>query len=364
MPKRVLHLSSESSWRGGERQIAYLMEESRLAGLEVLVAGKKKSAFEEWCVDENFEFLGLPFRNGLDFATAWSIRRIARDRGVDLIHTHSGQSLSIAYWASLLGMNAPIVVHRRVDFPLKSGGFSLKKYTFEGVKAIICVSRFIEEMVRDKVGDTKIIKTVYSGIDFSGFRDDPSSGYLHRELNIDPNKKLIANISALAPHKDYPTFLKTAKRVLANRNDCHFLIVGEGSLREKLEIQANELGISTGLTFTGFRKDVPEIFRELTVFLITSETEGLGTTIIDAMYNEIPVVATEGGGIPELVVEGKTGFLCPVRDDGCLAQRVEELLDNSSMVKAMGKEARLRAQGFSKKEMAQRIFEIYDEVSS
>lgn len=360
--KRVLHLSSESTWRGGEQQMAYLIEESIIAGLEISVAGKRGSEFQKWCADRGVPFHPMGFKNGLDISTSNRIKKLARNQNIDLIHTHSGKSQSLAYWASRLGMPQPVVVHRRVDFPLKSKGFSLRKYTYPGVKAIICVSKTIEEMVREKTGTEKFVSTVYSGIDFSRFNAEPSTGYLHREFGISPEKKLVANISALADHKDYPTFIRAAKAFSEKSDEVHFLIVGEGELRSELEKLVSASGIQNHLTFTGFREDVPKIFRELTAFLITSKTEGLGTTVIDAMHNGLPILATRGGGIPELVVDGETGFLCEVGDYQCLAEKLLYLIEHPDQAAVFGKNARERSLLFSKEAMAKEVIKIYEKV--
>ena len=360
--KRILHLSSESTWRGGEQQMAYLIEESLASGIEVSVAVKRNSAFQEWCAERKIPFHPMSFANGLDISTALKIKGVAQERKVDLIHTHSGKSQSLAYWASQLGMPQPVVVHRRVDFPLKSKGFSLRKYTYPGVKAIICVSKTIEEMVREKTGTDKFVSTVYSGIDFSRFNSAPATGYLHREFGISPEKKLVANISALADHKDYPTFIRAAKAFSEKSDEVHFLIVGDGELRSELEKLVSASGIQNHLTFMGFREDVPKIFRELTAFLITSKTEGLGTTVIDAMHNGLPILATRGGGIPELVVDGETGFLCEVGDHQCLAEKLLYLIEHPDEAADFGKNARERSLLFSKEAMAREVVKIYEKV--
>ncbi len=360
---KVLHVSSERGWRGGEQQIAYLIEYSIAVGAEVVVAVRKGSEMEKWCRDNEIRHVSGSFKNGLDISTARLIRRTAKNEGVDLVHTHSGKGHSLAYLALRLGMRKPVVVHRRVDFPLKKSGFSLKKYDHPRVKAIVCVSNTIKAMVAPFITKPERAVTVYSGIDFNRFNQDAPTGYLHSEFGIEPSKKLVANISALAPHKDYPTFLMAAKTYLQNRDDVHFLIVGGGRLEEELKDQATQLGIDHQVTFTGFRSDIPSVFRELYAFLITSSTEGLGTTVIDALHNGLPVVATKGGGIPELVRDGVEGFLSEVGDEVSLAKQLEQLTTNPELRDQLGKNAALRSQMFSKEEMGKGVHAVYQNLA-
>ncbi len=359
---RILHLSSERTWRGGEQQIAYLIEASQAQGIEVFVAVRSGSAFEKWCDDKGVHTFPLGFSSGIDIRSAFALKKIAKKCDAHIIHVHSGKAMSITHLSVLLGMKVPVVVHRRVDFPIKSRGLSRRKYAHKSVKQIICVSDAIATIAKQTVSRPEIVKTIHSGIDFSRFSDKPKSFYIHDAYGLDRKFKLVANVSAVAPHKDYPTFLRTAARILSSQHDVHFLIVGDGKLMVQIKDLAMQLGIEKHITFTGFRKDIPDLLRELDVFLITSETEGLGTTIIDAMYNHIPVVATAAGGIPELVQDGVTGFLCPVKDVNALADRVVRLLEKPELAAAFGQNAMKKALNFSKEIMASKILHIYREV--
>lgn len=357
---KVLHLSSEKTWRGGEQQIAYLIEASREMGVEVVVAVRRHSDFETWCRQAGLDVHAMGFRNGLDLLTAKSVADLVKRCGAQLVHVHSGKSHSIAYLASKLGLSVPIIVHRRVDFSLKTSGPSLGKYNHPQVKAIICVSHAIADMVRQAVARPDRVHVVHSGIDFARFAEaHTNEGWLRRELNLSASTWLIGNVSALAPHKDYPTFLRTAKRVCASHRDVHFVIAGEGDERGPLEKMVESEGIQKRVTFLGFRKNVPGLLAELDLFLMTSKTEGLGTTIIDAMHSRLPVVATRAGGIPELVKNGVNGYLCKPGDDACLADRVGALLNDPAMRTAMGDAGHSHSAAFGKNEMARAVVEVY-----
>lgn len=358
----VVHLSSERSWRGGEQQMAYLIENLIPSGVKVAVLARENSAFEKWCADRDIDLYTAGFRIGPDLSTALKLKRVVRDLGADLVHVHSGKSHTIAWLAASLGMRAPIVVHRRVDFPLSGSPVKLAKYNHPSVKKIICVSDAIADLIRSKVARPERVARVYSGIDFTRF-DGPNTGSDFRKENgIPEGALLVGNVSALAPHKDYYTWIRTAKRVAEVRDDVYFVAVGEGGLTEEIKAAAAEAGIEKRVVFTGFRKDVPDLLPQFDIFLITSETEGLGTGIIDAMYCRLPVVATRAGGIPELVVPDKTGFLCEVGDDICLAKRVVQLLDAPALRQRFGKEGRARAELFSGRDMAAAVVKIYSEL--
>ncbi len=361
---KILHLSSEKTWRGGEQQMAYLIKYLNSQGVDSVVCSRHNSAFSQWCKENETPFYEMSFKSGVDFRTALKIKRIARKEKADIVNSHSGKSHSLAYLAIQFGMQTPLVAHRRIDFPVKKSGFSLKKYHHQGLKKVICVSDAISKKVKEALDEKRKVITVHDGIDPARFTLSDSTGYIHTEFKIHPSKMLIANISAIAPRKDYGTFLQTAKIILNQRDDCHFLIVGNGTLEKEMKALAANLELTDKVTFTGFRTDISEIFRELTVFLITSDIEGLGTTVIDSLYNGIPVVATRAGGIPELIRDGKDGFLCPLYDAKCLAQKVEILLDSQTTRTAMKNSGHEHAKQFTNVKMGDGVLKVYREVLS
>jgi glycosyltransferase involved in cell wall biosynthesis len=361
-PVHVLHISTEKNWRGGEQQIAYLIQASAKWGVRCSVAVRKGSAFERWCAEHGVDHYSMSMAGGLDVLTARGIRAICRKADVNVVHTHSGKGLTLVYIAILLGLNLPVMAHRRVDFALSKRGISAAKYNHTQVRQIVCVSDAIAHMVRRTADRPERVVTVHSGIDFARFQGAQRTGMLHRELRLPESTPIVGNVAALAPHKDYPTFIKVAAEVCREHPYVHFVAVGEGELEAELRQQVNAAGLSDRLHFMGFRTDIPQVLAELDVFLITSRTEGLGTSVIDAMYSGLPVVATQAGGIPELVLQGITGVLCPVGDAHALAQELLRLLHDAALRTALGTAARKRAALFSKDAMAEKVVSLYKDM--
>jgi glycosyltransferase involved in cell wall biosynthesis len=164
---------------------------------------------------------------------------------------------------------------------------------------------------------------------------------------------------------DYSTFISTAKLLIEEyRLDAHFVIIGDGPLRSDVEQWIEKSGISSYITMTGFRSDVPEILPELDVFLITSETEGLGTSILDAFACEVPVVATAAGGIPVIVHHKETGLLAPIKDYDSLAELVHQLAKDKSLQKHLVEGASQLLQRFTKESVAEQTKASYEALLS
>ncbi|MCI0434938.1 MAG: glycosyltransferase family 4 protein [Gemmatimonadetes bacterium] len=359
----VLHLSSERTWRGGEQQIAYLIHESAKLGARSHVACRRGSAFEGHCQREQIPHTSLAFANETDLGTAWAIRELCRRRSFDLLHLHTGHSHAIGVWSHILGSRVPMILHRRVDFPVRSNPLSRLKFNFRGIRRIICVSNRTREVLQPSLRNPGVCRTVYDGIDPARFENAANHGILHREYGLSPQEKIVANISAIAPHKDHPTFLETADRVVRAGVAARFFIIGGGAGREELRRQVDERRLGSHVFLTGHRNDIAEIFREIDVFLMTSSQEGLGTTILDAFCNRVPVVATAGGGIPEIVRHEETGLLAPVGDADTLAAHVRALLGDADHARRLTEAAhRLLMSGFTHTHMAHGVMSVYREA--
>ena len=359
---RVLHLVSEKTWRGGEQQVAYLIEELLRQNIGCFVACRRNTPFENYCQKQQVPHIALPFANEFDVVTALKIKQYCQDQQIDVVHAHSGHSHAISVWAHLLGNKRPIVLSRRVDFPVKDNALSQFKYNYKGIRRIICVSDKIKEVVSRSLKHPELCITIYSGIDMSRFTNSKKRHELHNEYKLPPHQKLIGNVSAIAPHKDYFTFVDTAALLLQQNADLTFFIIGDGPLREQIEAYVQEKGLQEHIILTGFRNDVPQVMPELDVLLVTSETEGLGTTILDAFSCRTPVVATAAGGIPELVEHGQTGLLAPVKDATALAANVQQVLNKEELRERLIRNASQKVLVFTREQTALRTLSVYKEV--
>lgn len=359
---RVLHLSSEKSWRGGERQIAYLLDELTDSEAECHVACRKNSAFHEFISEKTMPFVTHSFKSEFDIRTACSIRNYCRKKNIDIIHSHSGRSHGIAVLAELFGAKTTLVVSRRVDFPIKDNNWSRFKYDFPQVKKIICVSGAIEKIVRKSVKKPDRCVTIHSGIDFDLYAESKPEGVLRKNFDVPDDFLLIGNIAAIAPHKDYFTFVDTAAKALANGLKARFFIIGDGPEKQKVNDYIVSGGLGDSIFMTGFLENIHKIMNELDIFLISSKTEGLGTSVLDAFASRTPVVATMAGGIPELVEHEKTGLLAAVGDSTALAVALERMASDRDIRDYIIKNAFEKVRLFSKEKTAQRTLEVYKEV--
>ncbi|MEL7147609.1 MAG: glycosyltransferase family 4 protein, partial [Bacteroidota bacterium] len=276
---------------------------------------------------------------------------------------HSSKSHGIVALCSLLGVRTPIILSRRVDFKLKKSGFSNWKYNIPQIKRILCVSNEIRDMVRQEINDEERAITVYSGVDLNRFKGVTNKHFLKKRYNLKEDAVLVGNTSALADHKDYFTFIDTADQYLRTGNqNTFFFIIGDGPLQSEIKDYIISKSLSSRIFMTGFLQNIPEILCELDVFLMTSKTEGLGTSILDAFASHLPVVSTNGGGLKETVINEKTGLSAEVGDSDVLSKHLFRLIQDDELKKTLSASAFDFVQQFSKERTAMKTRSIYEEV--
>ncbi|QSE96379.1 glycosyltransferase family 4 protein [Fulvivirga lutea] len=362
MSLKVLHISSERSWRGGEQQIAYLITELQSHGVHNEVLCQQGSEFEKYCESNSINYHTTQFSGLKGFSKgAKVLKKISKE--FDLIHLHTSKGHTVAFYSYLRGCRAKFVLSRRVDFVPGSSLFTRWKYTFKGIKKILCVSEAIRNIMINYLGEKyeDACVTVHSGVDLDKFKSTDELD-LKKQYKIDPATFIIGNTSALADHKDYYTFIDTAYLIIQSGFKCKFFILGDGPLEDEIKKYCYSQGIGDHVIFTGFVSNPIEYLRNFDLFLITSKTEGLGTSIIDAFANDIPVVATNAGGIPELVINEQTGLLCDVKDSNHLTEAVLRLASDNELKQRLITNAKAHIKNFTKEETAKKTLKIYQEI--
>jgi len=344
---KVFHLDSERTFRGGERQVFYLIEGLKEKGVEnFLFCPANSHLFKE----VNVKKIPLSMRGEFDVFSAIKLSKFIKKFEPHILHAHTAHSLSTAIVAKKLsGKNPKIIASRRVDFHIKSK----KKYL--AADRIIAVSNAVKEVLKkDGISEEKI-NVVYSGIDLADFANLDGE-YLRKEFNLREDDFIIGNIAALTEQKDHETLLKGVSHL---EIDFKLFIVGEGHLRKKLERLSEKLKIKDRVIFTGFRKDARNFLKIFDLFVLTSKWEALGTSILDAMAAGVAVVATNVGGISEMIEEGVDGFLVEAGDHKDIAEKIVFLKENKDVRDKIVFNAREKVKNFSVENTVEKIFRIY-----
>jgi L-malate glycosyltransferase len=359
-----LHVDTARTWRGGQNQVLVTVMCLRSLGHRAVLVAHPNGELRRRAA-EGLELVPLAPRTEMDLAAAWRLSRVIKQLRPDIVHAHDPHGVAMAALAlsmSTQPRTPPLAAARRVDFRL--GRNALSRWKYRQVDCFICASEAIRQIVlRDGVEPGRAV-TVHEGIDL-GRIDAAPPAELHKELWLPHHAPIVGNVAALVAHKGQRHLIDAAVEVLRHEPDARFIIAGEGELRDSLQHQIKHLHLEKHVVLAGFRPDVLSLHKAFDIFVMSSVTEGLGTSLLDAMACGKPVVASRTGGIPEVVEDGVTGCLVPPRDHTAMAEAIVKLLADKNLRERMGAAglARVREQ-FTAERMVEKTLQVYEKLLS
>ena len=358
-----LHIDTAKTWRGGQNQVLLTVLGLRALGHRSMLVAHAAGELR-LRAKEGLDLVPLTPMTEMDLGAAWKLARLIKQLRPDVIHAHDPHGVAMAALALSMSTQLdkpPLVAARRVDFHMK--GNALSRWKYRQVDCFVCASAAIRDMVvADGVPASRVF-VVHEGIDLGHVEAAPAAN-LHAELWLPHHAPVVGNVAALVPHKGQRHLIEAAALVLKKAPDARFVIAGEGELREALERQIKEHHLEKHVFLVGFRPDVLSVHKAFDIFVMSSVTEGLGTSLLDAMACGKPIVATTAGGMPEVVRNGETGLLVPPREHEAMAAAIVTLLTDEPMRRAMGTAGEARVQEhFSAERMVQDTLALYRRVA-
>ena len=190
-------------------------------------------------------------------------------------------------------------------------------------------------------------------------------GALRRELGLAPDAPLVGIVGRLSPIKNHSLFLEVADGIAAVRPEVRFLVVGDGELGLAIRAQADRLQLSNRVIFAGWRSDLAQVYGDLDVLVSCSHNEGMPISLIEAMAAGCPVVATNVGGVPDLIDDHQTGLLVPDGDPPRLAAAVLRLLQDTDRARELAGAAQHRVRNrFGMARFVAEMDELYTRLLS
>ena len=284
-------------------------------------------------------------------------RSLVRRYGIRVLHANSAAPTQ---WLLPVARSArvPLLTHLHIGY-LRRSRYALLLHQAD---MIVGVSR---QVVADPIGDgTPVARTqvIYNGIDFARMTTPPGTD-LRPELGIPADAVVIGAVGSLIHRKGYDILVR-ALSVLPRNRPPHLLIAGDGPEQGALQGLAQQLGIADRVHFLGFRNPVSDVYRSCDIVALASRAEAFGLVLAEAGYSYRPVVATRVGGIPEVIVEGSTGYLVPPDDVEAMAGALSRLTQDPALRAAFGLAGRARAEAaFSAQRMAMEFHAIYERLA-
>jgi glycosyltransferase involved in cell wall biosynthesis len=272
--------------------------------------------------------------------------RFLRREQIQIVHTFDFYTSVFAVPAARLAGVPVVLASRRELLNLRTAWQQRAiRVACRLATGVVANSRAVgHDMVGAESGSLRKIHILPNCIDLDKFEQKSDAEKIRRELRVSPRSILIGALGNLRPEKNLETFLLAARGIVDAIPSAEFLVIGDGPAANKLKSLANDLHVSESVHFLGERPDVPDLLAALDILVMSSYTESFPNAILEAMAMGKPVVATNVGGIPEVVEEGQTGFLVPPRDPKAIADRVLSLCRNSIQRLQMGQTARARVE--------------------
>lgn len=338
---RILLVNSERGFRGGEFQTAALATGLSERGIEVHVAAAEGSRLAR-----EIEGTITVHRFGFEILPLWTpigLGRLIRRIGADIVHAQTSRAHTHARAAlALLGGSPPLVVSRRVAF-MTSGGFLGRWKYLSGVARYLPISEAAAKSLRSAGVEEDRMTIIPSGVDVSLFRDAAGDESLLHLWGVSGGRAIVGTVAALEREKGLDVLLEAAGIVLDEREDCVFVILGEGRERRRLERKIERLGLGGRVILADPVKHLEKALPLFTIFALPSLEEGMSTSLVAAMAAGRAIVATRTGGIPEIT--GDSPLATP-GDREELAGMITGLLDDPIARERLAESGRERAREY------------------
>jgi glycosyltransferase involved in cell wall biosynthesis len=367
----VLYLHHVAQMSGAEQSLRLLMRSADRARVTPYFAGPVDGPFPRALLEDGVAVSPVPFgalRNvpGV-FRSVASLRRVIRDRRIDVLHANGPQTNICAGLAGRLS-GVPVVWHER---NLLYGSMTDVDRILSGLaSAIICNADAIRDRFRGSPAWDRTV-TIHNAVDTKQFNPRVPREPFRRDCGARGDEVLVGIVGRIGLGKGHEHFVEAAIRVLQERHPARFVIVGDPLFEEdrwreeQLRRRIKEAGFEDRIGLLGFRSDVPAVMRGLDVMVLASDAEPCGRVLLEAMASGTAVVATNTGGTPELVRDGREGLLVPPRDPEALAGAVRRLVQDRALRESLGRAGVARVEdSFTVAAHVARTLDVYDRVAA
>ncbi|MBU1054485.1 MAG: glycosyltransferase [Proteobacteria bacterium] len=358
----ILYLIDKMEFGGAERQLVELLKGINKEKYNPCMAYFRKSpGFIDDVNELNIPIYFIERKWRWDPFVIWNLLLFIRQNHIDLVHSYMPVAGVYGPFSSKLSC-LPIVNSfvRGTKQPTLYEKLLLKP-SF-ALSDVIIANSEAGKRVYGKYSPLKM-RVIYNGIDLMRFNNRIDREMKKISLNLQRFDSIVSMVTRLEPVKNPMMLIKAATIVLKDKPNTAFLIVGDGTLREEMELEVIDRALNRNVFFLGFRKDVEELLQITDIGVLTSDREGLPNAVIEMLASGVPVVATDCEGTREVLDDGLTGFLTDIGDEYGVAQRIVRLLGDDTLRRRMGVRGKDKVyKEFNLRKMVDALENIYCEV--
>jgi len=345
MRLKLLHIIPSMNIGGREKVVLDLAEHIDKSQLDVEIAclGPKGAFYEK------FKRLGvnLHFFNkhpGFDIRLFGLLKRFLTSEKYQVVNCHNpGALIYGAVGAMLAGISTVINTEHGYGTEISRRKILMETLLRNRITATVAVSKDLKNKLGSHyLANPEKIVTIHNGIPCDTKQPTVDKAVVKRCLGIEPDDYVVGTVGRLEPVKDQKTLLEAFSILHRKKTNTRLMIVGDGKERQNLQRTADRLNLNDSIVFTGERNDVDHLLRGMDVFVLPSLSEGISITLLEAMREEVPVIATSVGGNVEVVEDNTSGFLVLPGSPDTIAERLLLLLSNRKVADSMRKNAKRR----------------------
>jgi glycosyltransferase involved in cell wall biosynthesis len=355
----ILHTESSKGWGGQENRTLQESIGIRKLGARVLILCQPDSMLYEQALTEDTEVRTCKMRKSYDFPAIKYILKLIKTENIDVINTHSGKDSFLAGIAGRISRKRPIVVRtRHLALPITSRvTYSLLPHM------VVTVSAYVRQyLIKEGISPENVV-AIPTGIDLSKFNPESATDNLRDQLGLKEDISIVGTIAILRIKKGHRVLLDAIPLISKEIPEAVFIFAGEGPQKGNILNRINNLSLSNKVFMLGMRRDISNILKSIDLFVLPTLQEALGTSFLEAMAMEKPVVGTNVGGVGEVIKNGVNGYLVEPNNPATLSEAVIKILRNKKRARMMGIEGRkIVEQNFTVEKMCERMYALYSSL--
>lgn len=354
-----MHIEAGRHLYGGARQVLFIMQGlNKLGHKNILVCPTNTEIAD--AASTFSEVVPITLKGDLDIGLTARLIKVIRQYRPDIIHVHSRRGADFFGGIAARLTSTPCVLSRRVDNPERNI-FGKIKYLFYD-KVIAISSAIGRELEKQKV-PKKNIRIIHSAVDAEFFDTHYDRKAFDKEFSIDNHQIVIGVIAQLIPRKGHRYLLNALPDILKKHANITVLFFGQGAEQQALEAEVSNKSLCQHVRFEGFRPDLPQWIGCLDIVVHPADMEGLGVSLLQAGAARVPMIGTNAGGIPEIILNRQTGLLIEPGDVMGLHNALLELIEDPSLGRELGLNANNHIKHFfSINSMVQGNLDVYEEL--
>ena len=371
----ILQVATGTSLYGGERILLSLTKHLKKSGHRVIIVSPGKGEFVSVCRELGHEVVVIPLRKTYDLMAVLRISRLIKREKIDIVHSHGLLVNIISRLASYLSgckiVNTIHVIQHLSNNSRRIRNMyyrTLDNFTSRFCRKIITVSDAVKrDLLKQGLEEDKLI-TIPNGIE-----ENPLGEAIPcLRLGVPPSgggedDKIVGLVGRIAPLKGHDDFITAAKILTTSNPGAKFLIVGEdiahgGRYLNNLKERVKKDGLEGHVIFTGFVESIRDVMANFAVLTLPAWEEPFGLVILEAMSLGVPVVATNSGGVPEIIKDGENGLLIPPRSPGKLSEAILKILNNKNLATRLAQEGLNTVKYYTAQRMAKSVEDVYCKI--